>query len=551
MRRIILKPFCRYFDRYTLVGAAIAIVAFLAFTPRHTLAGIIQAIIPAAVPTANKQGNSSKFALASGTFTPGNCTETDGSGNLVDGGVVCNGVGGGTPGAFVFSSTTNAGPSNTGTETSLVGTVVGSTSIAANTFTNGAVLEAMSQGFFSLPAVADSITLKMKCGSTVIGSAATTLPAGILSNGSFRFWLRITARGSGAGGAFMTNGFAEFSGSALTASEVKVVNTSTVAFDFTTSCAFDITAQWGGAQSGESITGTNAGVWFPGAPVTSVGGLTGAVPGQGNGSKVQMAGTVSGTGAPLCTDAGGNTTTSGCAAAVSISRGTFASLPSCTTAGTIYLFTNSFYSQAECNGSSWAYFAAPGMLTPPVAANFGTTVNSPTTVTTFGGVQLSAAAHSGNQINAICKNLPTVPYTIDMGFTSANPAINFLPAGMCLTDGTKFACISAYADSNVGGPGAKTGKYTNSTTFSAAYSNSGFSPFPSSTMMFVRLADTGAGGTPANTRQMSYSVDNSMWVQLTAVSNTDFLTPTQVCLFVDANNASFGPQMWALHYLEH
>lgn len=42
---------------------------------------------------------------------------------------------------------------------------------------------------------------------------------------------------------------------------------------------------------------------------------------QGNGVKVQMAGTISGTGSPICTDAGGNTTTTGCASLHSISFG--------------------------------------------------------------------------------------------------------------------------------------------------------------------------------------------------------------------------------------
>jgi len=50
-----------------------------------------------------------------------------------------------------------------------------------------------------------------------------------------------------------------------------------------------------------------------GGGVTSVAGLTGAVPGQGTDSKVLTAGTFSGsTGVTLCTDANGGATTSGC-----------------------------------------------------------------------------------------------------------------------------------------------------------------------------------------------------------------------------------------------
>ncbi len=278
----------KYFNRYTLSGAFLGLLAWLAITPRDTIAGIIQAIIPAAVPTANKQGNSSLFQLSSGAVTNGHCGSFDGNGNIVDSGVACAGSTGATPGSTYFSSTSQAGPSNTASETSVIGTVAGSTTIPANTFLDGGYMRVESQGYYSLPAVADSLTLKLKCGSTVLGSATTTLGAGVLSNGVWRLWLGVTAIGTGAGGAFNTNGIAEFTGAALVASEIKVLNTSNVSYNFTTSCVLNVTAQWGGAQSGESIIGTGVVAYVPGAPVTSVGGLTGAVAGEGNGSKVQL-----------------------------------------------------------------------------------------------------------------------------------------------------------------------------------------------------------------------------------------------------------------------
>lgn len=310
--------------------ASLIVLASILLIPRHTLAGIIQAIIPAAVPTSfqnppggvkfqltDSSGNISTagsitsgagsgvggvldltegtaptfsapntFSLYAPTSIPASyqwrvptadglgCIQSNGAGVLSIG--AC-GSGTGTPGSTLFSSTTSTGPSNSAVETTLIGTVTGSTTIAANTFTGGAILEARGQGFFSLPGTADSLTLKAKCGSTVLGSASFTPAAGVVTNGSFRFWLMISARGSGAGGAFMTNGLVEMSGSALTGTVSKVLNTSNVAFDFTTACVFDMTAQWGAGQVGESITGTNVAAWIPGAPVSSVQGLTGAV----------------------------------------------------------------------------------------------------------------------------------------------------------------------------------------------------------------------------------------------------------------------------------
>lgn len=347
-----------YFNRYTLLGGLLAFALWLAITPRETIAAIIQAVVPTVVPTAKFQGTavaSSKFQGATGSTTNGHCAQYDATGLLVDSGAGCVGSGSGTPGSTLFSSTSSAGPNNSAAETSLIGTVTGSTTIASNTFTDGAILEARAQGFFSLPAVADSLTLKMKCGSTVIGSASTTLGAGVLTNGTFRFWLMITGQGSGASDRLMTNGLAEFTGSALTASEVKVLNTSAVDFDFTASCAFDITAQWGAAQSGESITGTNAAAWFPGAPVTSVYGSIGAITSLtvGNGQSL----TFSGTGTINASGAGGTTIAASSAAdqglrTTASGTGGWTALPSCADSGGNHLNYDTSAHTYSCGTSS-------------------------------------------------------------------------------------------------------------------------------------------------------------------------------------------------------
>jgi len=49
---------------------------------------VIQAIIPAIVPPANKQGNSAKFFLATGAFTATHYLTTDANGNAIDGGAL-------------------------------------------------------------------------------------------------------------------------------------------------------------------------------------------------------------------------------------------------------------------------------------------------------------------------------------------------------------------------------------------------------------------------------------------------------------------------------
>jgi hypothetical protein len=186
------------------------------------------------------------------------------------------------PGATFFSAVGQAGPSNSAAETSVIGTVVGSQTIPANTFVNGQVVQLAADGFYSVTSTTNTLTLKAKCGSTVLATVTVTLNLTSQTNGAWIYNLNLTAIGTGAGGAFITNGLTIFGaqpGATNTAPKTmgSASNTSNVAYDFTTSCAFDVTATWGSAVSGDLITGTNVALWIPGAPVSSVNGQTGAV----------------------------------------------------------------------------------------------------------------------------------------------------------------------------------------------------------------------------------------------------------------------------------
>ena len=236
-------------------------------------AAIIQAVIPAVVPTANRQGSTgTKFFVCNGSFTVGDSVSTDANGNCVDSGNPAN-----TPGSTFFSSTSQAGPNDTATETSVVGTVVGSKTIAANTFVNGQVLQLEAQGYYNTPSSPDALTFKIKCGSTILGSSAIQLPSRSASNLAWRLHINLTAIGAGASGAFNANGLVDFGPSTSTTSEVYgIVNTTNVSFNFTTSCAFDVTGTWAAATMGESLIGTSVALYSPGSGPAGPTGPTGA-----------------------------------------------------------------------------------------------------------------------------------------------------------------------------------------------------------------------------------------------------------------------------------
>lgn len=127
-----------------LIGSGLLFLAIYPFWysmvfPRSALAGILQAIIPAAVPTANKRGNGTRFQLGTGTPTAGHCAEFDADLNIIDSGVSgCTGSGGAgttfdniTSGVNTSGSTLTVG--NTSTLTFSGTGVVNANQIASTT----------------------------------------------------------------------------------------------------------------------------------------------------------------------------------------------------------------------------------------------------------------------------------------------------------------------------------------------------------------------------------------------------------------------------------
>lgn len=260
------------------LASAVNNLSFFASTTSAQFLGIISDEIGSGskVPKFDSvSGNSGVAAQSSGSLVSGNCAKFDANGNIVDNGAVC-GSGGSTAGANLFATASLAGPNNSAVETSLLG---GTKTIAANTFLNTQVTHFEVSGYYTTPAtLTDNLTIKVKCGSTVIGSGVLT--GTVLNNQtvaqSFRVIGDLHPVGSGAGGSLLLNSIIEATAGTLVASEAKIVNTSAVAFDFTTACTFDVTATWAGAQVGELVQAVGSAM-IGGAPVTSVNGSTGAV----------------------------------------------------------------------------------------------------------------------------------------------------------------------------------------------------------------------------------------------------------------------------------
>lgn len=230
-------------------------------------------------------------------------------------------------------------------------------------------------------------------------------------------------------------------------------------------------------------------------------------------------------------------------------RGVFASAPTCNAgaASTAYFATDAGLF-GQCNGTSWFWMKGSVNAVPTVAANTNTWFNQGTasiTNTTSGAATvLLGVGDASNAIRGRVRAVPATPYTYIVCFTGAVKTANFANIGLMLTDGTD-ASTSKLATFYVFNQSTATSifqwsKWTNATSFSADYAigtygaNSAGAPY-----VCMALQDNGT------TRKIAYSYDKQDWNTLNyaGVSNTDFLTPTNIGYFANANNSGEPPRL--------
>ena len=153
----------------------------------------------------------------------------------------------------IFTQTASTTVVNTVTETSLIGTGVGTLTLPANFLVLGKTIRITSKGFHSSTG-STPIRIRVKLGST------TVLDTGSHSshndtNALYEIEAIITCRTTGASGTVFSQGVYEEVGSTL--DRVPMSNTTTTTINTTTSQVITITVEWGTADSGNTITSTN------------------------------------------------------------------------------------------------------------------------------------------------------------------------------------------------------------------------------------------------------------------------------------------------------
>ena len=134
-------------------------------------------------------------------------------------------------------------------ELSIIGTGIGTTSVASNFLTIGKTLEFHIRGYHSSTANPD-ITLKLKLGGTTLATATVTSGNG--TNDGFIILGSITCRTTGATGTVVAN--AQYLELHSSGAMTGILNTSAVTINTTIANIFDVTAQWSVNNAGNTIT---------------------------------------------------------------------------------------------------------------------------------------------------------------------------------------------------------------------------------------------------------------------------------------------------------
>lgn len=151
----------------------------------------------------------------------------------------------------IFTQTADKTVTNTTTETSILGTGVGTKTLPANFFVAGKTIRLRVGGVYSTPIGAPSLIIKVKYGSTIIAQVTTTALLASASNLEFDGEVLITCRTTGSSGTVMVHGDVEYSTGVTGTIAVDSLNHAgaTTTINTTTSNALDVTVQWDTASS--------------------------------------------------------------------------------------------------------------------------------------------------------------------------------------------------------------------------------------------------------------------------------------------------------------
>jgi hypothetical protein len=258
---------------------------------------------------------------------------------------------------------------------------------------------------------------------------------------------------------------------------------------------------------------------------------------------------LSGTGAPTdatywVEDANSTLTNEVVVGTTGITTAAYGSRQGAAKAGRLFLPNNGFVIERD-TGAAWAPWGPLHAFTAPVDGDFSWDNQGGASVsTTNGGIFLSIPTSGSTSLRSRYKAAPSPAYVITAAFLINFVGINtFDTFGFIWSDGTKFASFGVGYNTGVtGGYYLLSGKWTNSTTYSANYVSVSYQQF--GPVVWLRIADDNTN------RICSISSDGQNWVAFHSVTRTDFLTPTRVGFGASATNGTYTSGLTLLSWKE-
>lgn len=157
----------------------------------------------------------------------------------------------------LFTSTASATQAGSTSELTIIGSGIGTLTIPANFLVAGKTIRITARGLYTTPASVLSTTVfKFKLGSTAVITSPTTAMNAGATNGMIGLVAEFTCRTTGASGTVRGHGQIYYQNLATVGIPriEQFISTSDVTIDTTASLALDLTAQFAGTISTESIT---------------------------------------------------------------------------------------------------------------------------------------------------------------------------------------------------------------------------------------------------------------------------------------------------------
>ncbi len=199
--------------------------------------------------------------------------------------------------------------------------------------------------------------------------------------------------------------------------------------------------------------------------------------------------------------------------------------------------------------ASVGFYPAPTALIAPVSSDFSWRNQGGATINTTVGVFLQAPAASGDNFRirekAVSGNHTVIAAFIpSIALSLAGAAGGNSGCGIGWNDGTKLVVMNFVASSiTTAISSIQVYKYTNVTTGSAQYTALNWLPGVGG-MIWMKIQDNGTN------RICSVSNDSVNWIQVHSVGRTDFLTPSNIMYFANANNSAWPASMTLLHWTQ-